>query len=68
MGLELNAGNLDVGVQVYAGVGTVQSNYVSIFVDASTYGRQACCHPMLVKKCNKTQTAQTTAVYKVQKH
>ncbi|CAK9197485.1 unnamed protein product [Sphagnum troendelagicum] len=25
---------------------------------------EACGHPMLVKKCNKTQTAQTTAVYK----
>jgi hypothetical protein len=30
IGLELNAGNLDVGVQVYAGPGTVQSNYVNI--------------------------------------
>jgi SNF2 family DNA or RNA helicase len=52
--------------QVYAAAGTVQSNYVNILWMLLRL-RQACDHPMLVKKCNKTQTAQTTAVDSVQK-
>lgn len=51
---------------MYAAAGTVQSNYVNILWMLLRL-RQACDHPMLVKKCLKTQAAHKTALDSVRK-
>jgi SNF2 family DNA or RNA helicase len=52
--------------QEYAAAGTVQSNYVNILWMLLRL-RQACDHPMLVKKCSKAAAGQKTSVESARK-
>lgn len=53
-------------MQVYAAAGTVQNNYVNILWMLLRL-RQACDHPMLVKKCHKTEAFHKTTLEAVRK-
>ncbi|XP_024359379.1 helicase-like transcription factor CHR28 [Physcomitrium patens] len=52
--------------QMYAAAGTVQNNYVNILWMLLRL-RQACDHPMLVKKCAKSEALQKTTLEAVRK-
>lgn len=53
-------------LQVYAAAGTVQNNYVNILWMLLRL-RQACDHPMLVKKCQKSEAFHKTTLEAVRK-
>lgn len=55
-----------VNLQMYAAAGTVQNNYVNILWMLLRL-RQACDHPMLVKKCAKSEALQKTTLEAVRK-